>query len=176
MASHVRASVRRSCGSKPADLSQLSHKPSGLHRTQAESLDIRRILTCGYGLRRTGRTLPLVYGSDGQIPARFTPIKPFKSDRCARVAARSLRASGPLHRGDSGASIGGLARTELLPSRNRWRRNAVEPAVMNRSSAALWAFQAASVWASSSGDSLHDTPSSPPLRLSAMRASNRLVS
>jgi hypothetical protein len=35
-----------------------------------------------------------------------------KIARCARVAARSLRASGPLRRRDSGAPIGGMARNE----------------------------------------------------------------
>jgi hypothetical protein len=40
-----------------------------------------------------------------------------RSVRSTRVAVRSLRASGPLHRGDSGAPIGRMARTErwLLP-------------------------------------------------------------
>jgi hypothetical protein len=38
------------------DLSQPSHRLTGRHRTQADSLDIRRILTCGYGFCRTGRT------------------------------------------------------------------------------------------------------------------------
>jgi hypothetical protein len=33
----------------PADLSQLSHRLTGQHRTQAHSLDIWRILTCGHG-------------------------------------------------------------------------------------------------------------------------------
>ena len=35
------------------DLSQPSHRLTGRHRTQADSLDIRRILTCGYGFWRT---------------------------------------------------------------------------------------------------------------------------
>ena len=35
--------------------------------------------------------------------------------RCARVAARSLRASGPLRRRDSGAPVGGMARSERCP-------------------------------------------------------------
>ena len=34
--------------------------------------------------------------------------------RYARVAARSLRASGPLRRRDSGAPVGGMARTERI--------------------------------------------------------------
>ena len=38
------------------DLSQLSHRLSGPRRTQAQSLDIRRILTCGFGFWRTDRT------------------------------------------------------------------------------------------------------------------------
>jgi hypothetical protein len=36
------------------DLSQLSHRLTGRHRTQAHSQDIRRILTCGFGFWRTG--------------------------------------------------------------------------------------------------------------------------
>ena len=40
----------------PTDLSQLSHRLSGQYRTQAHSLDIWRILTCGYGFWRTDRT------------------------------------------------------------------------------------------------------------------------
>jgi hypothetical protein len=39
-----------------------------------------------------------------------------KSARCARVAARSLRASGPLRRMDSGAPVGGMARSERYPT------------------------------------------------------------
>jgi hypothetical protein len=38
-----------------ADLSQPCHRLTGPHRTEADSLDIRRILTCGYGFCRTGR-------------------------------------------------------------------------------------------------------------------------
>ena len=38
------------------DLSQPSHRLTGRHRTRADSLDIRRILTCGFGFWRTGRT------------------------------------------------------------------------------------------------------------------------
>src|SRR6185312_15324718 len=34
----------------------ISHRLSGPHRTEADSLDIRRILTCGYGFWRTGWT------------------------------------------------------------------------------------------------------------------------
>jgi hypothetical protein len=33
----------------PTDLSQLSHRLSGRHRTEAHRLDIRRTLTCGSG-------------------------------------------------------------------------------------------------------------------------------
>jgi hypothetical protein len=40
----------------PTDLSQLSHRLSGQYRIQAHSLDIWRILTCGYGFCRTGWT------------------------------------------------------------------------------------------------------------------------
>ena len=43
-------------GSTPAYLSQLSHTLSGRRRTEEDSLDIRRILTCGYGFWRTGWT------------------------------------------------------------------------------------------------------------------------
>jgi hypothetical protein len=38
------------------DLSQLSHELMGRHRTQAPILDTCWTMTCGYGLRRTGRT------------------------------------------------------------------------------------------------------------------------
>jgi len=55
------ADNRRGCrgktgGSTPADLSQLSYRLSGRRRTEEDSLDIRRILTCGYGFWRTGWT------------------------------------------------------------------------------------------------------------------------
>ena len=39
-----------------SDLSQISHRLTGLYRTQADSLDIRRTLTCGFGFWRTGWT------------------------------------------------------------------------------------------------------------------------
>lgn len=53
-----------------ADLSLISHKLSGQHRAQAHSLDIRRILTCGYGFWRTDRT----YGIDlRMLPDRAGP-------------------------------------------------------------------------------------------------------
>jgi hypothetical protein len=45
-----------------------------------------------------------------------------KSARCARVAARSLRASGPLCRRDSGTPIGGMARTEVCAMTNALRQ------------------------------------------------------
>ena len=55
-----RAQILRPCrggwGGAEGDLSQLSHRLSGQHRTQADSLDIRRILTCGFGFWRTGWT------------------------------------------------------------------------------------------------------------------------
>jgi hypothetical protein len=35
-----------------------------------------------------------------------------ESARCSRVAARTLRASGPLRRRDSGAPVGGMADSE----------------------------------------------------------------
>jgi hypothetical protein len=48
-------------------------------------------------------------------------VLPVKSTRCARVAARSLRASGPLRRRDQGAPIGGMARTERSHIQRRLR-------------------------------------------------------
>jgi hypothetical protein len=39
--------------------SQFSHRLTGQHRTQADSLDFRRILTCGYGFWCIGRTLSI---------------------------------------------------------------------------------------------------------------------
>jgi hypothetical protein len=49
-----RAATSGSCSA--ARLSQPSHRLSGRHRTRANGLDIWRILTCEYGLWRTGRT------------------------------------------------------------------------------------------------------------------------
>ena len=48
------------------DLSRFSHRLSRQHRTEADSLDIRRILICGYGLCRTGRT---------QVRALFSGVR-----------------------------------------------------------------------------------------------------
>jgi hypothetical protein len=39
-----------------ADLSRLSHRLTGRHRTRADSLDIEPTLTCSYGFCRTDRT------------------------------------------------------------------------------------------------------------------------
>jgi hypothetical protein len=47
---------QRTAVTSEADLSQLSHRLSGQHRTEAHRLDNRRILTCGYGFWRTGWT------------------------------------------------------------------------------------------------------------------------
>jgi hypothetical protein len=58
--------------------------------------------------------------ANGGHPSGARILKPcvltVKSARCARVAARSLRASGPLRRRDSGAPVGGMARTERYPT------------------------------------------------------------
>jgi hypothetical protein len=51
-----------------ANLSPLSHRLVRQHRTRAPALDVRWILTCGCGFRRTRRTL----GTDLRI--KWSPI------------------------------------------------------------------------------------------------------
>jgi hypothetical protein len=92
-------SVRCIGGSKPTDLSQLSHGLSGQHRTQTHSLDIRRILTCGYGRWRTRWTLSIGL-------------------RIRRLGFESLRARhrNPGHRPDtSSVDLGQVATGLILP-------------------------------------------------------------
>jgi hypothetical protein len=47
---------RRQAGVLLADLSRLSHRLVGRHRTGADGLDIQWILTCGYGFWRADWT------------------------------------------------------------------------------------------------------------------------
>lgn len=91
-------------------------------------------LPLAFGPRRRRRALNPVAGRTGSAPQRqrwrggckrshpsgARILKPcvlaVKIARCARVAARSLRASGPLRRRDSGAPIGAMARSERYPT------------------------------------------------------------
>ena len=61
--------------------------------------------------------------ANGAIPSGARILKPcvlaVKIARCARVAARPLRVSGPLRRRDSGAPVGGMARSERYPTCSR---------------------------------------------------------
>jgi hypothetical protein len=55
----------RSRRASSATISQLSHRLAGRHRTRADGLDLRRTLTCGYGLRRTRWTSGTDLRSEG---------------------------------------------------------------------------------------------------------------
>jgi hypothetical protein len=58
-----------------SDLSQPSHRLTGQEGTQTDSLDIRRILTCCSGLRRTNRTSCIDLWNRWNCPRRGLGLK-----------------------------------------------------------------------------------------------------
>jgi hypothetical protein len=81
-----------------------------------------------YGLRAA--TSAVVRGGAKRgHPSGARILKPcvlaVKSARCARVAARSLRASGPLRRRDSGAPVGGMGKDWSTPLTASWQLNRI---------------------------------------------------
>jgi hypothetical protein len=84
------------------DTSQFSHRLTGQHRTQADSLDFRRVLTCGYEFWCTGRTLSIdlrqkgtrLRGGDAAPAPRRMGCRP----RCFNPSLPARHAAGsPLH-------------------------------------------------------------------------------
>jgi hypothetical protein len=90
--------------------------PLALRATSAPT----RTHPCGRSYGLLAATSAVVRGAaNGGHPSGARILKPcvlaVKSARCARVAARSLRASGPLRRRDSGAPIGGMGKDWSTP-------------------------------------------------------------
>jgi hypothetical protein len=91
-----RGRTRRPGLPRRRDLSQLSHKLVGRHRTRALMLDNRWTMTCGYGFRRTGRTL--------SIGLRI---------KCLPPGRRSLQHPGRLPRNSPGLRLAGTSDLDI---------------------------------------------------------------